>query len=112
MDEYNCSNRYCFLNSAKLGEEYKNDMFVAGVKKGTIYHFDLNENRTGLVLKEPLSDRIANTDDELENIIFGQGFGLPTYLAVGPDGYLYVLSFFYRSTRILSRIISDSADIE
>src|SRR5215211_7860049 len=35
-----------FLVSDKLGTQYKNDLFVADVHNGRIYHFDLNEDRT------------------------------------------------------------------
>jgi glucose/arabinose dehydrogenase len=92
-----------FLNSDKLGDEYKNDMFVADYNHNNIYNFNLNENRTDLDLKEPLGDKIANSYEELENIIFADGFGAISDLEVGPDGYLYVVSFsegsVYRITR-------------
>src|SRR5215208_6180375 len=35
-----------FLDSKNLGAEYENDMFVGSVD-GQIFHFDLNDNRTG-----------------------------------------------------------------
>ena len=59
---------------------------------GNIYHFDLNEERTELALTGTLRDKIAGNADELEGVIFGQGFGGITDLEVGPDGHLYVLS--------------------
>ena len=82
-----------FFNSNKLGEAYENDLFIGSVKNGTIYHFDLNENRTHLALDGPLSDKVANTYEELEDVIFAKGIGLVTDLQVGPDGYLYVLAY-------------------
>lgn len=82
-----------FLNSDKLGKEYENDLFVADVHHGRIYHFKLNANRDGLVLPGPLADKVADTDDETKNIIFGSNFGGISEIEVGPDGYLYVLSF-------------------
>jgi glucose/arabinose dehydrogenase len=83
-----------FLTSNKLGNSYQNDMFVGDFNKGRIYRFDLNAQRTGLVLTGVLTDKIANTDSETQSVIFGQGFGGVTDLKVGPgDGYLYVLSF-------------------
>jgi aldose sugar dehydrogenase len=82
-----------FLNTDKLGEEYHNDIFVSDIKYGRVYHFDLNENRDQLVLSNELSDRVANTDEETKSIIFGSGFGGVTDMDVGPDGYLYILSF-------------------
>ena len=47
-----------FFNSSKFGEDYENDMFVADVNNGYIYHFDLNEDRTGLSLEGSLKDKI------------------------------------------------------
>jgi hypothetical protein len=58
-----------------------------------IYHFDLNEDRTELVLEGPLADKVAETRDTgIEDIVFAEGFGGITDLEVGPDGYLYVVS--------------------
>jgi aldose sugar dehydrogenase len=81
-----------FLNSDKLGKQYENEMFVGDVNSGRIYHFGLNNNRTELALNGPLADRIANSTNELQDIIFGQGFGGITDIEVGPDGYLYIVS--------------------
>lgn len=84
-----------FLNSDKLGEQYQNDMFVGDFHNGYLYHFDLNNKRTGLSLKGPLADKLANNeekDDELKQLIIGNGFGAIIDIEVGPDGYLYVMS--------------------
>jgi glucose/arabinose dehydrogenase len=85
-----------FLTSDKLGQEYKNDLFVGDITNGNIYHFDLNKDRTELILSGKLSDKVADTSAEINesNIIFGQGFEGITDIEVGPyDGYLYVLSY-------------------
>jgi glucose/arabinose dehydrogenase len=82
-----------FLGSNKLGVEYENDMFVADVHKGNIYRFELNDERTDLELDGVLEDKVAQTDDELEDIIFGRDFGGITDIEVGPyDGYMYIVS--------------------
>jgi glucose/arabinose dehydrogenase len=81
-----------FLDSDKLGNQYQNDIFVSDYNGGNIYHFDLNQNRTHLALEGPLADRVADTAEESQGIIFGEGFGPITDLQIGPDGYLYVLS--------------------
>jgi glucose/arabinose dehydrogenase len=81
-----------FLDSDKLGTKYQNDLFVGDVHNGRIYHFDLNEERTGLILDGMLADKVADVDSENENIIFGGGVGGITDIEVGPDGYLYVVS--------------------
>ncbi|CAN5633980.1 PQQ-dependent sugar dehydrogenase [soil metagenome] len=82
-----------FLNTNKLGENYENDMLVGDGKFGNIYHFDLRDNRTRLAIYTPLADKIADNAKELEKIMFGSGFVIITDLEVGPDGYLYVLSY-------------------
>ncbi|HET6800445.1 MAG TPA: PQQ-dependent sugar dehydrogenase, partial [Nitrososphaeraceae archaeon] len=80
-----------FLNSDRLGKQYENDIFVGDISKGNLYHFDLNKDRTELVLEGPLTDKVADKDEENEEIIFGQGFGAITDIEVGPDGYLYIV---------------------
>jgi aldose sugar dehydrogenase len=83
-----------FLNSDKLGKQYQNDMFVGDIKKGNLYHFDLNQARTGLVLNGTLSNKISNTASDSQPVIFASGFdGGITDIQVGPDGYLYILAF-------------------
>jgi glucose/arabinose dehydrogenase len=81
-----------FLNSDKLGIQYENDIFLGNVKGGRIFNFDLNDDRTELVLNDPLDDKVADTNDELEDITFAHGLGIITDIEVGPDGYLYVVS--------------------
>ena len=78
-----------------MGRLYENDMFIADVINGNIYHFDLNSQRMGLLLPAgPLEDLVANSNDSLDQIIFGKGFGGITDLKVSPyDGYLYILTF-------------------
>lgn len=84
-----------FFNSSKWGPHYENDLFVGDINKGRILHFDLNENRTDLVLKADLRDKVANSTKEFRDAIFAGGFGGITDIQVGPDGYLYVLSYPY-----------------
>jgi glucose/arabinose dehydrogenase len=82
-----------FLTTDKLGKEYKNDIFVSDIKYGNIYHFKLNNDRTGFVLNGTLADKVASGEDSTEQIEFASGFGGITDMQVGPDGYLYVLVF-------------------
>jgi len=83
-----------FLNSTKLGKQYQYDMFIGDYNNGNLYHFKLNQSRTGLVLSNSLADKIASTPEDAKPVIFGTGFdGGITDLQVGPDGYLYVLTF-------------------
>jgi glucose/arabinose dehydrogenase len=80
-----------FVTTDKLGKEYENDLLVADVN-GRVYHFDMNKNRTGLVLNGPLKNKVVESNDEINNLVFFEGFGrVITDLDIGPDGYLYVL---------------------
>jgi aldose sugar dehydrogenase len=75
-----------FVDTDKLGKRYQNDLFVGDVHAGRLWHFELNEKRTGLSLKGQLADKIANTFHENANITLGHGFGEITDIKVGPDG--------------------------
>ncbi|MEP6576534.1 MAG: PQQ-dependent sugar dehydrogenase [Nitrososphaerota archaeon] len=103
-----------FFNSDKLGKDYENDLFIGSVHNGTIYHFDLTKDRTHLKLKGDLADKVANTPGEVEGIRFANGMGLITDLEIGPDGYLYVLSFLkhdgtiFRIKPTLPRMTNDN----
>ena len=86
-----------FLNSDKLGKQYENDIFVGDIINGNIYHFELNQQRTGLLLSSngPLADKVVSSyDKKINEIIFGNGFGGITDIQIGPeDGYPYILTF-------------------
>ena len=82
-----------FLHSDRLGQQYQNDIFVGSIVTGNIYRFDLNEDRTQLVLTGELEDKIAEIRETgTEDIVFGEGFAGVSDLEVGPDGHLYVVS--------------------
>ncbi|HYY39695.1 MAG TPA: PQQ-dependent sugar dehydrogenase, partial [Nitrososphaera sp.] len=49
-----------FLNSTKLGQQYKNDIFVGDIHNGRLYHFDVSEDRTALRLNGTLDDKVAD----------------------------------------------------
>lgn len=83
-----------FLNSDALGKQYENTIFSGDVNTGSLYNFKLNPDRTSLALSGGLTDKIADSRDELQPVIFGQGFGVITDIKVGAgDGYLYVLTY-------------------
>ena len=81
-----------FLNSDKLGSEYKDDMFVGSADGGRVFHFDLNDKRDGLVLRGNLTDKIAYNKTEFDDILFAEGFSIITDVKQGPDGFLYIVS--------------------
>ncbi|MGZ5485894.1 MAG: PQQ-dependent sugar dehydrogenase [Nitrososphaeraceae archaeon] len=82
-----------FIDSKIFGEEYENDLLVGSVKQGRIFHFNLNETRTGLDLpSEQLIDKMADVDEELEPVTLGRNFGIITDIEINPyDGKIYVV---------------------
>jgi glucose/arabinose dehydrogenase len=82
-----------FLSSTALGQQYANDLFVGDINNGRLYHFDLSPDRTNLVLQGPLEDKVADTVDELSSVLLGTGFRSISDIEVGPDGYLYILTY-------------------
>ncbi len=82
-----------FIDSKNFGEEYENDLLVGSVKQGRIFHFNLNETRTGLDLpSEQLVDKMADVDEELEPVTLGRNFGIITDIEINPyDGKIYVV---------------------
>src|SRR4030095_11150462 len=107
-----------FLNSARLGIEYQNDLFVGDVNNGNLYRFMVNATRNGFDFTSPgLSDLVADSSAEFQEVLLGTGFVGITDLKVGPDGLLYVLSFglgkiFVISARLLISGQSASVDFD
>jgi glucose/arabinose dehydrogenase/plastocyanin len=103
-----------FLNSDKLGTQYENNLFVGDINSGNLYRFTLNEDRDDIELLngtysgdlDALSDNEVDETMELTPVIFGQGFGGITDLDVGPDGYLYILTFPGDLYRVLPKSAS------
>jgi aldose sugar dehydrogenase len=87
--------RHCSFNSNHkiFGKEYENDLLVGSVKQGRIFHFNLNETRTGLDLPpEQLVDIMADVDEELEPVTLGRNFGIITDIEINPyDEKIYVV---------------------
>lgn len=67
-------------------------MFVGDVDCRNIYHFKLNQNRTGLLLNGSLSGKSAYNLQDDKPTIFAKGLDPIVDIQVGPDGYLYILS--------------------
>jgi glucose/arabinose dehydrogenase len=103
-----------FINSSKLGEEFKDNIFVGDYNNGNLYFFKVNNTRDGLSLSTDsngivsqqqnngllvanttvnLSDQVVDNNDELSALVLGTGFGSITDIKTGPDGYMYILSF-------------------
>ena len=97
-----------FLHSNRYGKDYKDDLFVGDVNNGNLYHFDLNKDRSGLLLSGRLQDKIADSREELKKVIIATGFGSIVDLEVGPDGYLYILSEGNNKVNLFKLILAKS----
>jgi glucose/arabinose dehydrogenase len=107
-DETIAPTSIAFLNSSNLGKQYENDMFV-GTAKNRLLHFDLDENRSELVLNGSLADKVADSTDEIEDYTFAENMGIITDVEIGPDGNLYVLTGVRQPEGKIYRIVpSDS----
>src|SRR5881409_1933762 len=83
-----------FLDSANLGSEYEDDVFVGDINNGNLYRFKPNGTRNGFVFSGAgLADLVADNNAELDETIIGTSFAGITDLKVGPDGRLYIVSF-------------------
>lgn len=81
-----------FFHSDKYGKKYLDNLFVGSFATGKLFYFELDKNRTHLVLHGGLKDMVAQ-GLEIKDIEFAKGFGAITDLKTGPDGYLYIVSF-------------------
>jgi glucose/arabinose dehydrogenase len=101
-----------FLNSTKLGEKYRGNLFVGDINNGNLYFFEVNRDRTGIKFQDPrlfdlVADPVKKGDvSELSSLILGEGFRRITDIETGPDGLLYILTYedgkIYRITKSTS----------
>ena len=99
-----------FTNDANLGVDYQNNVFVGDINNGNLYRFRLNPTRDGLIFTNPsLGDLVADSNAELQELIWGTGFVGITDLKIGPDGLLYVLSFLLGKIFVISPFPSSLA---
>ena len=118
-----------FLNSAKLGNKYVNNIFVGDIgdlTNGYLYYFEVNEDRTGIKFdsnsssnsssQTGLTDLVADNEQEMSAIALGTDFGGITDIDTGPDGFLYILTLdresdgegnIYRITQILWEYVTN-----
>lgn len=86
-----------FIPGDALGADYAGDLLAGDVLTGSLYRFDLSEDRLSLDLQDPLADSVADNSEkgdltESEALIFASGMGIVTDIEAGPDGSLWVAS--------------------
>lgn len=89
-----------FYNSDKMLDQYENDLFIGSVRNGTLYHFELSQDRSQLDIDVHLADKIADNSSGLQEVTFASKLGIITDWEARPDGYLYVLAEYRRDGTI------------
>lgn len=89
-----------FLHSDRYSGVYRNKMWVGDNNFGKLYVFTPNAARDDLILTGGAADRVADSLAEKDAFQIGSGFPVITDMEMGPDGYLYVLTFSGRVNRI------------
>ena len=73
-------------------ERYSDWLFVGDYNNGRIYKFQLNSERTGFIFSNPeLSDLVLDDNDEIDEILFAEGFQTISDIEFHDDA-MYVVS--------------------
>ena len=59
-----------------------------------LYHFKVSKNRTEIDLEGQLADLVANSTNELDDLVVAKRFPSIVDLEVSPDGYLHILTYY------------------
>lgn len=82
-----------FLADSSLAG-YQDAVIVGNINLGTLHVLRLNAARDGFVLTGNLADLVADDATERDSLLFGSSFGGATDIEVGPDGAVYLTSYF------------------
>ncbi len=82
-----------FVRSARFDAGIRDAAIVGESNNGGLYQFNLNASRDDFVLTGALADRVADSTTERNLSRIGTSWGVVTDLRMGPDGYLYVVSY-------------------
>jgi len=89
-----------FFNSSNFGTKYKNNIFIGDINNGNVYYFEVNKmNRIELNLDNGRNSGLVvhvaeNKNEALKNLFASNFQGRITDIKTGPDGNLYVLTYF------------------
>jgi glucose/arabinose dehydrogenase len=93
-----------FAVNSKAFKKYNNNLFVGDFNNGDLYNFKLNPSHDGFVFRSlKLQDNVADTGDSMKKIIFATGFEEITDVKMGPDGFLYVLTYSGNLFRVIPK---------
>lgn len=82
-----------FANSIKYDPTVRGNLFVGDVNSSWLYYFVMNQSRDEFVLSGALADKVADDLNERALTAVGSDWGMIVDIGMGPDGYLYTVSF-------------------
>lgn len=88
-----------FLANFTFDARYEHAVVFGGANSrnaGRLHVLQLNTQRDGFDVSSlplGLADRVTDTNQELDELTFGSGFGIVTDIQIGPDHAMYVLSY-------------------
>jgi glucose/arabinose dehydrogenase len=82
-----------FCRSRKFHPAERNNILVGDVNTQQLYLFIPNATRDGILLLPGCEDGVADTPEERNQYAVGSNWGIVTDMRIGPDGYLYVVSY-------------------
>ncbi|MFO0984922.1 MAG: PQQ-dependent sugar dehydrogenase [Planctomycetota bacterium] len=95
-----------FLHSKRVPEDLQDQALVSCSVTGELYHFALSADRTHFELSGDLADKVADSNSERDPLRLAEFLGQITDLQLGPDGYLYLMSY-YGGTMLRLRPVTD-----
>ena len=81
-----------FVRSARYDPNLRDQLIVGDHRYGNLYLFSVSDNRSDLILEGDLADRVADSETERNQFLWGWRWGTVTDMKIGPDGFLYVCS--------------------
>ncbi|MFO0837941.1 MAG: PQQ-dependent sugar dehydrogenase [Phycisphaerae bacterium] len=88
-----------WIESPLFPATLRGKLLVGDTNFGHLYAFSPNASRQDFALGGALSDAVADTPAERDQVVIGSGWGITTDLKLGPDGYLYQVSISHGVVR-------------
>lgn len=82
-----------FASGIKFDPTVRGNLFVGDVNSSWLYYFVMNGSRDEFVLSGGLADKVADDLNERAMTSVGSDWGMIVDIGMGPDGYLYTVSF-------------------
>jgi glucose/arabinose dehydrogenase len=88
-----------FLHSKLFPADLRDQCVFGDTNTGDLFLAAMKASRDGFDLPPGLKDKVVDDSSERSLLVWGSGWNIPTDLQIGPDGYLYVLSYVLGEVR-------------